>query len=132
MDLNLLRQIHAIFGREVMTMLILIISIVLTVTYKPNVRSPLAALLPGLVHLQATIGVIYWAILVLSGAAYYFSFPFILHPLLGLVAAVVAQILGGKRSPIAGLGKWAPLTTGLIVLVLALVNAFIPDWVRPA
>ncbi len=120
------RQIHAIFGREILSVLIVLAAIYLAVTYRPYApRSPVARALPVLIDIQATLGLIYWLVGVFTGIAYFLSFPFILHPLLGLATAVVGHILFGARTPFARLGRWsAPAALG-IILVMVLSNVMI-------
>ncbi|MGB9738670.1 hypothetical protein [Chloroflexus sp.] len=121
-----IRQIHAIFGREVMSVLIVVAAIYPAFTYRPNTpRSPVARIFPVLVDIQATLGLIYWLVGIFSGITYFLTFPFILHPLLGLATAVVGHIFFGSRNPFAKLGRWsAPAALG-IMLVLVLSNVMI-------
>ncbi|MEF3273893.1 MAG: hypothetical protein K6356_05755 [Chloroflexus sp.] len=120
------RQIHAIFGREVLSVLIIAAAVYLTLTYRPNApRSLVARFFPVLIDIQATLGLIYWLVGIFAGITYFLSFPFILHPLLGLVTAVVGHILFGTRSPLARLNRWAaPVGLG-IILVMVLGNVLI-------
>ncbi len=120
------RSIHAILGREVLAALIVAAAIYLAFTYRPNApRSWVARFFPVLIDIQVTLGLIYWLFGVVSGIDYFLSFPFILHPLLGLVTAVVAHLLVGSRNPFARLQRWAaPLSMG-IILVLVLSNVMI-------
>ncbi|MCX7859855.1 hypothetical protein [Chloroflexus sp.] len=121
-----IRQIHAIFGREVLSVLIVLAAIYLAFTYRPNApRSPVARIFPVLIDIQVTLGLIYWLVGVFSGTSYFLSFPFILHPLLGFATAVVAHLLIGARSPFARLGRWAAPAALGIVLVLVLSNVMI-------
>jgi hypothetical protein len=76
------------------------------------------------VDLQVTLGLIYWLLGIIAGgsaAALYLSFPFILHPLLGLISAGVAHMAVRPRGPFAGLGRWAPLTA-LVVLLVSVIG----------
>jgi hypothetical protein len=52
------------------------------------------------------------------------SFPFILHPLIGFIAAGVAQ-MAIKGGPFRRLGRWAPLAALLVLLVLVIVNVML-------
>ncbi len=120
------RQAHAIFGREVLSVLIVAAAIYLAFTYRPNApRSPVARIFPVLIDIQATLGLIYWLFGVFAGVAYFLSFPFILHPLLGLATAVVAHILFGSRAPFARLDRWAAPAALGIILVMVLSNVMI-------
>ncbi|ABY34693.1 MAG TPA: hypothetical protein DEF43_09340 [Chloroflexus aurantiacus] len=121
-----IRSIHAIFGREVLSVLIVAAAIYLAFTYRPNApRSPVARIFPVLIDIQVTLGLIYWLVGIFAGVDYFLSFPFILHPLLGFATAVVAHLLIGARSPFARLGRWAAPSALGIILVLVLSNVMI-------
>jgi hypothetical protein len=78
-----------------------------------------------LVDIQATLGILYFIyMLMIGGGAKLFSFPFILHPILGLVAAGIGHMAVGK-GPFARLGRWAPLAGLAVLLVLVLINVMI-------
>jgi hypothetical protein len=120
------RSIHAIFGREVLAVIIVAAAIYLAFTYRPGApRSLVTRIFPVLIDIQATLGLIYWLVSIFAGFNYFLTFPFILHPLLGLVTAVVAHILMGVRTPFARLGRWAGPSALGIILVLVLSNAMI-------
>lgn len=119
--------IHGLFGERILPLLILLAAIFLTVTYKQGAaRGPVARIFPVLVDIQATLGIIYWLYLLFttSGAtqAQYYAFPFILHPVIGILAAGLAHMAMGRRNPMANLGRWAPLASLSVLLVLVLVN----------
>jgi hypothetical protein len=120
-------SIHAIFGERVLPVLILLTAIFLTVTYRPGAgRSPVARIFPILVDIQVTLGILYWIYLLFSTSgptqAQYLSFPFILHPILGVLAVGLAHMAVGKRNRLANLGRWAPLASLSALLGLVLVN----------
>ncbi|WP_028458063.1 hypothetical protein [Chloroflexus sp. Y-396-1] len=120
------RSIHAIFGREVLAVIIVAAAIYLAFTYRPNMpRSLVTRIFPVLIDIQATLGLIYWLVGIFAGVTYFLSFPFILHPFLGLATAVVAHILMGARTPFARLGRWAGPSALVIILVLVLSNVMI-------
>jgi hypothetical protein len=52
------------------------------------------------------------------------SFPFILHPLVGIIAAGFAHraVKGGL---FGGLGRWAPLAWLAVLLLLVIVNVIL-------
>ncbi|WP_298401694.1 hypothetical protein [uncultured Chloroflexus sp.] len=121
-----IRNVHAIFGREVLSVLIVAAAFYLAFTYRPNApRSPVARIFPVLIDIQATLGLIYWLVGIFTGISYFLSFPFILHPFLGLVTAVVTHLLFGARNPFARLNRWAGPAASAVVLVLVLSNAMI-------
>ena len=114
--------IHRVLGEMVLPLLIVITAIWLTVTWKPDAPpNAVARLLPVLVDIQVTLGLIYYLYLLIGGNARMLSFPFILHPLLGLIAAGFAHA-AVKGGPFRGLGRWAPLASLLVLLVLVIAN----------
>lgn len=123
--MNVVYAIHNTFGERILPLLIVLAAIFLTVTYKPNApRSPVARIFPVLVDIQVTLGLIYWVYLLIAGAdqARYLGFPFILHPILGFLAAGLAHAATGPRNPMRRLGRWAPLASLGVLLVLVISN----------
>ena len=123
--MNVLLTIHQIFGERVLPLLIVLAAIWFTVTWKPDTPpSVVARLFPVLVDIQVALGLIYWLYLLVGGNTRMLSFPFILHPLFGLLAAGVAHmaITGG---PFRRLGRWAPLAALLVLLVLVIANTML-------
>jgi hypothetical protein len=123
-------QIHSVFGEMILPVLIVLAAIYLTVTYKPDApRSPVARFFPVLVDIQVTLGIIYWIYLLVATSgetqARYLSFPFILHPVIGLIAAGLAHMATGQRNPLRSLGRWAPLASLAVLLVLVVSNVLI-------
>lgn len=128
--MDVIFQIHSIFGEMVLPVLIVLAAIYLTVTYKPDApRSPVARFFPVLVDIQVTLGIIYWIYLLVSTSgptqAQYLGFPFILHPIIGLIAAGLAHMATGPRNPMRSLGRWAPLASLAVLLVLVVSNVLI-------
>lgn len=128
--MGLIYQIHSIFGEMVLPLLIVVAAVYLTVTYKPGApRGPVARLFPILVDLQVALGLVLWIGQMVAGGpgalAYYLGFPFILHPILGLVAAGLAHMAVGARNPLQSLGRWAPLASLGVLLVLVISNVLI-------
>jgi hypothetical protein len=120
--MNVLFNIHQIFGERILPLLIVLAAIWFTVTWKPDAPvSPLARVFPVLVDIQVTLGIIYWLYLLIGGNTRMLSFPFILHPLFGLIAAGVAH-MAIKGGPFRRLGRWAPLVALLVLLVLVVAN----------
>lgn len=125
--MDAIRTIHSLFGEMILPLLIVAVAIYLTVTYKPGAeRGPVARIFPVLVDLQVTLGVILYIyfLVTTSGAtqARYLGFPFILHPILGLLAAGLAHMAVGPRNPLRGLGRFAPLASLAVLLVLVISN----------
>ncbi|NJN16329.1 MAG: hypothetical protein HC822_08665 [Oscillochloris sp.] len=123
-------QIHSIFGEMVLPLLVVAAAIYLTVTYKSHAApGPVARIFPVLVDIQVTLGIIYWVYILLSTGpetqALYLGFPFILHPIIGILAAGLAHMAVGKRNPLRSLGRWAPLASLSVLLVLVISNVLI-------
>lgn len=128
--MGLIRTIHGTFGEMILPILIVAAAIYLTVTYKPDApRGPVARIFPVLVDIQVALGIILWVFLLFSttGAtqASYYSFPFILHPLIGIIASGLAHAAVGPRNPLRSLGRWAPLASLAVLLVLVVSNVFV-------
>lgn len=114
--------VHAIFGERILPFLIVAAAIWFTVTWNPNTARTLPArLFPILVDIQATLGLILWLSRIVSpGGSYYLALPFIMHPLLGILAAVVAHLAVRPRGTMRKLGRWAPLASLAVLLLLVL------------
>jgi hypothetical protein len=128
--MGVVAQIHFIFGERVLPLLLLVGAVWLTVTWKPgDGRTPLVRILPVLVDIQVTLGIIYWLYLIFttSGAtqAKYLGFPFILHPIIGIAAAGFAHYAVGPKSPFKNLGRYAPLAGLGVLLLFVVANIFI-------
>ena len=123
--MGVLFTIHQIFGERVLPLLIVLAAIYLTVTWKPDAPpNVIARLFPILVGIQVLLGIIYWLYLLIGGNMLMLSFPFILHPLIGVIAAGFAQI-AVKGGPFRRLGRWAPLASLLVLLVLVIANVML-------
>jgi hypothetical protein len=124
--MNVIFNIHQIFGERVLPLLIILVAIYLTVTWKPDAPpSAIARVFPPLVGIQVLLGLIYFVYLLIGGNTAVLSFPFILHPLIGFIAAGVAQMAISARGPFRGLGRWAPLAALAVLLVLVIVNVML-------
>jgi hypothetical protein len=114
-------SIHAIYGERVLPLLIVIAAIWFTVTWKAgSTRTMPMRIFPVLVDMQAGLGILYWVYLISVGVPYMLQFPFILHPILGVLAAGLAHMAVGKRNPVAALGRWSPLASMGVLLVIVL------------
>lgn len=121
--MSVILAIHRIFGERILPLLLVAAVIYLTVSWRPNApRSPVSRLVPALVGAQVALGALWWIYLIANGALVYLQFPFILHPVLGLLTAGVAQLAFGRRNLFAGLGRWAPLTALAVLLALVVGN----------
>lgn len=123
-------QIHSIFGERILPLLVVLTAIFLTVTYKAGApRSPVARIFPILVDIQVVLGLVYWVYLLFTTTgetqARYIGFPFILHPLLGFVAVWLAHRAVSARNPFIRLGRYAPLASLAVLLVLVVSNVII-------
>ncbi|NNJ09511.1 hypothetical protein EKD04_004145 [Chloroflexales bacterium ZM16-3] len=126
--MKLIFDIHRIFGEMVLPLLIVIVAIYMTVVFKPGAaRGTIERFFPVLVDLQVGLGIIYWVFLLTlpGGAARFLGFPFILHPVLGLIAAGLAHMALGAKNPLRSLGRWAPMASLAVLLILVLSNIMI-------
>lgn len=123
--MGIIFTIHRILGEMVLPLVIVIVAIWMTISWRPSAQPNAAArLFPILVDIQATLGLLYWVLGIVQGNTRFLSFPFILHPLIGLIAAGFAH-MAVKGGPLRGLGRWAPLGSLAILLVLVLVNVML-------
>jgi hypothetical protein len=118
-----LLQIHGILGERVLPLLILIVGIWLAVSWRPNApANPATRFFPILVDIQVLIGIILFVYLLVGGKTTLLGFPFILHPILGLVASFVAHrgVRGAGLLP--ALGRWSAAASLGILLVIVIIN----------
>jgi hypothetical protein len=124
--MDVIFRIHQIFGERVLPLLIVLVAVYLTITWKPDTPpSPIARVFPPLVGIQVLLGLIYFVYLLIGGNTAVLSFPFILHPLIGFIAAGVAQMAIRAGGPFRGLGRWAPLAALLVLLVMVIANVML-------
>lgn len=118
-------QIHRIFGEMILPILILLAAIWFALSWKPDGERNLAArILPVLIDIQVTIGIVLFVNGAVQGNLKYLSFPFLLHPLLGLITAGYGH-LAVKGKPFGNLKRWQIPVSFLVLLVLVLINIFI-------
>lgn len=123
--MGLIFTIHRILGEMVLPLAIVVVAIWFAISWRPNAQPNAAArLFPVLVDIQATLGLLYWVIGIVQGNTSFLSFPFILHPLIGLIAAGFGH-MAVKGAPFRNLGRWAPVASFAILLVLVLINVAI-------
>lgn len=128
--MDLIKTIHSVFGEMVLPLLIVAAAIYLTVTYKPDApRGPVARIFPVLVDIQVGLGIILYVYLLFATSgptqALYLGFPFILHPIIGILAAGLAHMAVGTKNPLRSLGRYAPLASLGVLLVLVISNVLI-------
>jgi hypothetical protein len=128
--MDLIKTIHGVFGEMILPVLIVAAAIYLTITYKADApRGPVARIFPVLVDIQVTLGIILYVYILFttSGAtqAQYLGFPFILHPVIGILAAGLAHMAVGAKNPLRSLGRYAPLASLAVLLVLVISNVLI-------
>jgi hypothetical protein len=119
-----IQLIHTMFGERVLPLLILIAAIWFTVAWKSQGSALGIArrVFPILVDLQFTLGLIYWIYRATSSPGLYLGFPFILHPILGLVTVALAHMAVGTKGPFVRLGRWAPLAAFGLMLASVLAG----------
>lgn len=127
--MSALYSIHAILGERVLPLLIVLTAIWLTVRWRPDGRRDIVArIFPVLVDIQVTLGIIYFIYGLTAGmAGRYLGFPFILHPILGLIAAGLAHMGLRGHGPVGSLGRWAPLASLALLLVIVIVNVMLAN-----
>jgi hypothetical protein len=128
--MDLIKTIHGVFGEMVLPLLTVAAAIYLTVTYKPDApRGLVARIFPVLVDIQVGLGIILYLFILLTTSgptqALYLGFPFILHPIIGILAAGLAHMAVGAKNPLRSLGRYAPLASLGVLLVLVLSNVMI-------
>ncbi|HNP87154.1 MAG TPA: hypothetical protein PKK78_13490 [Kouleothrix sp.] len=124
--MTILQTLHRILGEMVLPLLTLIVAIWLTVSWKPNgTANPVARFFPMLVDLQVLLGILYYVFLLVGGNQKMLSFPFILHPVFGLIATFVAHRAVKGNGLFPNLGRWSPLASLGILLVLVLANVML-------
>jgi hypothetical protein len=117
--------IHQMFGERILPLLIIIVAIWLVITWKPGgTPHRLVRLFPVLIDIQVTLGLIYLIFQLINGLPY-LSFPFILHPIIGFLAAGVAHMAIKPDGPARSLGRWAPLAVLGVLLVMVIANIVI-------
>lgn len=125
--MEFLYKIHSIFGEMVLPVLTVLAAILFTVQWKANApRSPIARIFPVLIDIQATLGLLWFIVLLMQGHGdRLLSIPLVLHPILGLLAAGVGHMAVSPKGPFSGLGRWSAAAGLAVVLILVVVNALI-------
>ena len=124
--MGLVFTIHQMFGERILPILIILVAIWLVVTWKPNTAPhPAVRIFPVLVDIQVLLGLIFFVFSLINGRSDYLTFPFLLHPIIGFLAAGVAHMSVRPEGPARALGRWAPLATLGVLLVLVITNIII-------
>ena len=119
--MDIIFTIHQIMGERVLPLLIILTAIWLTLRWRPDAEpDAVARFFPILIDVQVLLGLIYFVYRIAIGAAAnLLTFPFLLHPVLGFLAAGVAHRAVGPGSLASRLGRWGPLITlGLLFLIV--------------
>jgi hypothetical protein len=119
---------HRLFGERVLPLIILLVAAYLFITWKPgSPAGPIARIFPILVDWQFSLGLVYMIYRFVSGTApsYYLSPIFLLHPLLGLVAVVIAHRAVKPGGLFSGWGRWAPVASLALMLVIVIINIMV-------
>lgn len=118
-------QIHRIFGEMILPILILLAAVWLVAKWQPGDGGNIAArILPVLIDIHVTFGIILYVNGAVQGNEKYLSFPFLLHPLLGLITAVYAH-LAAKGKPFGNDSRGQVALSMLVLLILVLASVFI-------
>lgn len=127
--MNTIYVLHATLGEMVLPAVIVLAAIWLTVRWKPEAQPDIVArLFPMLVGLQFLLGTTFFVYGLASGAAgRYLGFPFILHPILGLLAVILASRVSKPRGWATKMGRWTPLATLGVLLVIVMSNILIAN-----
>jgi hypothetical protein len=83
------------------------------------------------VAIQFVLGLIQWVYGLTIGNSSYLNPVFLLHPVLGLLAVLVAQwsVSIKPGNPLARLGRWGPLA-GMAVLLLIVLGSIVTGMAR--
>jgi hypothetical protein len=121
--MSVILTIHRILGEMILPLLIIVAAIWLTIAWKPGADvHPVARFFPVLIDIQVTLGLFFFIYGLIIGNPRYFSFPFILHPIIGILAAGVVHMGLRPDGPARSLGRWAPLATLGVLLLLVVGN----------
>src|SRR5690606_10341706 len=114
-----------VLGEMVLPLAIVIVAVWAFVAWKPGGAPPPATrYLPILVDIQVLLGLIYFIFGLIRGLPY-LAFPFILHPIIGFLAAGVAHRALKPDGPARNLGRWAPIVVLGVLLLMVIGNVMI-------
>ena len=125
--MNAIYTIHQILGERALPLLTLLAAIWLTIRWRPDARrDPVARFFPVLIDIQVMLGLIYFIYrIAIDSAANLLTFPFLLHPILGFLSAFIVHRSLRPGSFTSGLGRWQPLASLLLLLVLLVASVAI-------
>ena len=125
--MNAILTIHRIMGQMVLPITIILAAIWLTVRWRPDAEPDgVARIFPMLVGLQVLLGLIYFVYRIATGqATNLLTFPFLLHPVLGFLAAGVANTALRPGSFASRFGRWGPLIALGLLLLIVVTNVAI-------
>ena len=125
--MNIIFTIHQLLGQTVLPLATVLAAIWLTVRWRPTGEPDVVArFFPMLIGLQVLLGLVYFVYRIAIGAAgNLLTFPFLLHPVLGFVAAGVASTVNRRGGFASRFGRWAPLITLVLLLVIVFANVAI-------
>jgi hypothetical protein len=121
--MQIIYQIHNLFGERVLPVLIVVALVWLAVSWRPEVsgRHIAARLLPILIDIHVTLGLVMFIVGTATGRVDYLQFPFLLHPVVGLATAGYGH-MAVKGVPFRRLGRWSVVASLVVLLLLILLN----------
>ena len=119
--------IHQIIGQGVLPLATVLAAIWLTVRWRANAeRDYVARAFPMLIDVQVLLGLVYFIYRIATGAAAnLLTFPFLLHPVLGFLAAGVAHGALRPGGFASRFGRWGPLIVLGLLLLIVVANVAI-------
>ena len=125
--MNTIFTIHRIIGEGVLPIATVLAAIWLTVRWRPSAQpDAVARFFPVLIDVQVTLGLVYFIYRIATGAAAnLLTFPFLLHPVLGFLAAGVAHGALRPGSFASRFGRWGPLIVLGLLLLIVVANVAI-------
>lgn len=125
--MNTIFTIHQIIGEGVLPIATVLAAIWLTVRWRPNAEPDyVARFFPVLIDVQVLLGLTYFVYRIATGAAAnLLTFPFLLHPVLGFLAAGVAHTAIRPGSFASRFGRWGPLVSLGLLLLIVITNILI-------
>jgi hypothetical protein len=121
--MQIIYQIHNLFGERVLPVLVVAALVWLAVSWRPAAtgKHVAARVLPILIDLHVTLGLIMFILGTATGRVDYLAFPFLLHPVLGLVTAGYGHV-AVRGVPFRRFGRWSVVASMALLLLLILLN----------